>query len=323
MIRIPGYTDEEKVQICEKFLSPKCQDDNGLKEHPVAFTQEALGLIVSRYTREAGVRELERQINGICRKIAREVTRDMPGRQTIAPETVEELLGPPRFHREIAEEQDQVGIATGLAWTETGGDIIFVEVTGFKGSGNRDPLMTGSLGDVMRESAKAAISYLRHTGHSYGLEDEAIAATDLHIHVPAGAIPKDGPSAGITLVVALASFFMGVPVRREVAMTGEITLRGRVLPIGGVKEKLLAARRAGVREVILPAKNEASLRDLPDYVKEDMKIHFVGQVGEAIRIALATDVDASGCSPSFTEESVGGTFGHKQPTTEYAFTPRT
>jgi ATP-dependent Lon protease len=319
VIRIPGYTDEEKAEIGEVFLAPKCLDDNGLKDHPIKFTSEAIGQIVRSYTREAGVRDLERQINGVCRKIAREITQDLPTRGTVFPKTVEELLGPPRFHREIAEEEDQVGIATGLAWTETGGDIIFVEVTGFKGTGSKDPLMTGSLGDVMRESAKAAISYLRHTSHLYGVDEATISGTDLHIHVPAGAIPKDGPSAGITLVLALASFFMEVPVRREVAMTGEITLRGRVLPIGGVKEKLLAARRAGVREVILPAKNEPSLRDLPAYVMQDMKIHFVNQVEEAIRIALASDADAVGSSASFPEEPiVPPMFGGKR-SAEYAF----
>ncbi len=320
VIRIPGYTDEEKSAIGETFLAPKSLEDNGLGEYSVNFTDEAIGYVVRGYTREAGVRELERKINGICRKIAREITRDLPARELIEPDTVEELLGPPPFHRELAEEQDQVGIATGLAWTETGGDIIFVEVTGFKGGGNKDPIMTGSLGDVMRESARAAISYLRHSCRLYGIDETVIAATDLHIHVPAGAIPKDGPSAGITLVLALASFFMGVPVRRDVAMTGEITLSGRVLPIGGVKEKLLAARRAGVREVILPAKNEPSLRDLPDYVMRDMKIHFVSRVGEAIRVALVSEVEATRVAAAYEEDPVP-LFGGKQQ--EYVFkTPR-
>ena len=180
-----------------------------------------------------------------------------------------------------------MGIATGLAWTESGGDIIFIEVSGFKGG--KDLTLTGSLGDVMQESAKAALSYLKNTCHIYGIDETSLSQTDLHIHVPHGAIPKDGPSAGVTIAVALTSFFSGIPVRRDIAMTGEVTLRGRILPVGGVKEKLLAARRAGVREVILPEKNRSSLRDLPDYVQEEMVLHFVSDVGEAISIALTGD----------------------------------
>ncbi len=209
----------------------------------------------------------------------------------VTPEIVEELLGPPKYFFDLAEEEDKVGISTGLAWTENGGDIIFIEVAGFKG--NRELTMTGSLGDVMQESARAALSYMRNSCKVYGIDETLLSQTDLHIHVPAGGIPKDGPSAGITIAVALASFFTGIPVRRDVAMTGEVTLRGRVLPIGGVKEKLLAARRAGLREVILPKKNEPSLQDLPDYVKEGMAIHFVSEIGEAIQIALVSDPQTS------------------------------
>jgi len=287
VIRIAGYTDEEKEKIAELFLIPKAKEENGVAENPLRFTPEAIRLIIRAFTREAGVRNLEREIGAVCRKIAREITQDKPAREEITPEVVEELLGPPRFFYEIAEEGDLVGTATGLAWTEAGGDIIFIEVTGFKG--NKQLTMTGSLGDVMQESAKAALSYLRNTCTLYGIADETLSQSDLHIHVPAGGIPKDGPSAGITIAVALASFFTGIPVRRDVAMTGEVTLRGRVLPIGGVKEKLLAARRAGVKEVILPRKNRSSLRDLPDYVKDGMIIHFVEDVGEAIKIALVSE----------------------------------
>jgi ATP-dependent Lon protease len=236
------------------------------------------------------VRNLEREIGSICRKIAREITQSKPLRQEILPETVEEMLGPPKFFFDLAEEHDQVGIATGLAWTETGGDIIFVEVSGFKG--RKELTLTGCLGEVMQESARAALSYLRNTCEMYGLDEGLLAETELHIHVPQGAIPKDGPSAGITIAVALTSFFTGIPVRRTVAMTGELTLRGRVLPVGGIKEKLLAARRAGVQEVILPERNRPSLRDLPDYVKEEMTLHYVGDVGEAIRIALTSEPES-------------------------------
>jgi ATP-dependent Lon protease len=293
VIRIPGYTDEEKEKIAEMFLVPKTMSENGVEEYPISFSPDALRFLIRSYTREAGVRNLEREIGSICRKIAREITQELPPRPEVSPETVEELLGPPRYFFDLAEEEDQVGTATGLAWTENGGDIIFIEVTGFKGQ--KELTMTGSLGEVMQESAKAALSYLRHSCHLHGIDDELLSHTDLHIHVPAGAIPKDGPSAGITIAVALASFFTGIPVRRDVAMTGELTLRGRVLPIGGVKEKLLAARRAGVSDVILPKKNYSSLKDIPDYVLDGINLHFVSDVGEAIRIALASMPEA--CYP--------------------------
>jgi ATP-dependent Lon protease len=287
VIRIPGYTDEEKEAIADRFLVSKAREENGIRDYPIRITPEALRLTIRGYTREAGVRNLEREIGAIFRKLARDISMDLPVREEILPETVEELLGAPRFYFDLAEEEDQVGIATGLAWTEHGGDIIFVEVTGFRGQKNLT--MTGCLGEVMQESARAALSYLRNSCHIFGFDEQFLAESDLHIHVPAGAIPKDGPSAGITIAVALSSFFTGIPVRRDVAMTGEVTLRGRVLPIGGVKEKLLAARRAGVREVILPKRNESSLKDLPDYVREGMTLHFISDVGQAIRIALTRE----------------------------------
>jgi ATP-dependent Lon protease len=296
VIRIPGYTDEEKEKIAELFLIPKATDENGTKQYSTMFHPDAIRFLVRAFTREAGVRNLEREIGAVFRKIAREITQELPVRPEILPETIEELLGPPKYFFDLAEEEDQVGTATGLAWTENGGDIIFIEVTGFRG--HKELTMTGSLGEVMQESAKAALSYLRNTSHLLGINEQLLSETDLHIHVPAGAIPKDGPSAGITIAVALASFFTGIPVRRDVAMTGELTLRGRVLPIGGVKEKLLAARRAGVREVILPKKNEPNLLDLPDYAKEGMTIHFISDVGEAIRIALASPCDACFSGPA-------------------------
>lgn len=314
IIRIPGYTDEEKEKIAEFFLIPKATQENGIGEYPVSFTPEAVSFIIRGFTREAGVRNLEREIGAICRKIAREITQEKPLREEITPEIVEELLGPPKYYHELAEEGNQVGIATGLAWTECGGDIIFIEVTGFKGG--RELIMTGSLGDVMQESAKAALSYLRNTCSVYGIDEETLAQTDLHIHVPAGGIPKDGPSAGITIAVALASFFTGLPVRRDVAMTGELTLRGRVLPIGGVKEKLLAARRAQVREVILPGKNRSSLRDLPDYVRDGMILHFVDDVGEAIRIALASVPEPS-CYPLLINQPILPLFADQEKDGRY------
>jgi ATP-dependent Lon protease len=317
VIRIPGYTDEEKEKISEFFLINKAMEENGIREYPIQFSPEAIRLIVRAFTREAGVRNLEREIGSVCRKIAREITEEKPLREEIFPETVEELLGPAKYFFDLAEEEDQVGIATGLAWTESGGDIIFIEATGFKGQ--KELTMTGCLGDVMQESARAALSYLRNTCNLYGIEEQLLSQTDLHIHVPAGAIPKDGPSAGITIAVALASFFSGIPVRRDVAMTGELTLRGRVLPIGGVKEKLLAARRAGVREVILPKKNEAHLRDLPDYVKDGMTLHFISDVGDAIRIALSSELQTC-YSGVFTQQPILPLFPEARP--EYVLNAR-
>jgi len=317
VIRIPGYTDEEKEKISEFFLINKAMEENGIREYPIQFSPEAIRLIVRAFTREAGVRNLEREIGSVCRKIAREITEEKPLREEIFPETVEELLGPAKYFFDLAEEEDQVGIATGLAWTENGGDIIFIEATGFKGQ--KELTMTGCLGDVMQESARAALSYLRSTCNIYGIEEQLLSQTDLHIHVPAGAIPKDGPSAGITIAVALASFFSGIPVRRDVAMTGELTLRGRVLPIGGVKEKLLAARRAGVREVILPKKNEAHLRDLPDYVKDGMTLHFISEVGDAIRIALSSELQSC-YSGVFTQQPILPLFPEARP--EYVLNAR-
>ncbi len=300
VIRIPGYTDEEKEKIAELFLLPKAIQENGLKDYSPRFDTDAIRHVIRSFTREAGVRNLERELNAVCRKLAREVAQGKAVRDGVVSETVEELLGPPRYFFDIAAEEDQVGISTGLAWTQTGGDVIFVEVTGFRG--RKELTMTGSLGEVMQESARAAITYLRTTCNMHGIEASLLAETDLHIHVPAGAIPKDGPSAGVTIAVALASFFTGIPVRRDVAMTGELTLRGRVLPIGGVKEKLLAARRAGILEVIVPEKNQSSLRDLPDYLLNEMTIHLVSDVGQAIRVALAGDVEAQ-CPPWKAEDT--------------------
>ncbi len=322
VIRVRGYTDEEKLKIAEMFLIPKALEATGIKEQPIQFAADAIQGIIRGYTRESGVRQLERCIQAICRKIALEIAQEKPPCTNVTSATVEQLLGSPKYFFELAEEQDQVGIATGLAWTENGGDIIFVEVTGFRG--RKELTMTGCLGDVMQESAKAALSYLRNTCTRYGIPDTLLSKTDLHIHVPAGSIPKDGPSAGITIAVALASFFTGIPVKRHVAMTGEVTLRGRVLPIGGVKEKLLAARRAGVREVILPKKNRSNVKDLPDYVKNDLVIHLVSEVDEAIRLALIKEPKPD-CENQVPEQfslpfvsPVGGEFGDQCPSPNYA-----
>ncbi len=284
VITLSGYTEEEKEKIAFQFLIPKQIDENGLKEQGITFTTEAVCKIIREYTREAGLRNLEREIGSICRKIARSMAQGKAASKEVTPELVADLLGPRKFFVEIAEEIDRVGVATGLAWTESGGDIIFVEATKMKG--RRGLTLTGSLGDVMKESAQAAMSYMRTHAGDYGIPVDFINRYDIHIHVPAGAIPKDGPSAGVTMATAIASLMTDKPAKRDVAMTGEITLSGRVLPIGGVKEKVLAARRAGVKTVILPKKNEVNLEDIPDYIRKEMQFIFVKTIDEVIKQAL-------------------------------------
>ena len=284
VIYLSGYTEEEKEKIAFQFLIPKQTEENGLKDKGVTFSIEAVYKIIREYTKEAGLRNLEREIASICRKIARNMAQGKGVCCDVTPELVEEFLGPRKFFVEIAEESDKVGVATGLAWTEAGGDIIFVEASKMKG--RRGLTLTGSLGEVMKESAQAAMSYMRTHAKEYEISEDFFNRFDIHIHVPAGAIPKDGPSAGITMATAIASLLTDRPARRDVAMTGEITLSGRVLPIGGVKEKVLAARRAGVKTVILPKRNEANMEDVPDYVREEMKFIFVKTIDEVIKLAL-------------------------------------
>lgn len=284
VITLSGYTEEEKEKIAFQFLIPKQVEENGLKDKGVKFTTEAVYKIIREYTREAGLRNLEREIASICRKIARRIAQAKETCCDVTPETVEELLGPRKFFVEIAEEADKVGVATGLAWTEAGGDIIFIEATKMKG--RRGFTLTGSLGEVMKESAQAALSYIRTHASDYHISEDFFNKYDIHIHVPAGAIPKDGPSAGITMATAIASLLTDRPAKRDVAMTGEITLSGRVLPIGGVKEKVLAARRAGVKTVILPKRNEVNLDDIPKYIRTEMQFIFVNTIDEVIKLAL-------------------------------------
>ncbi|BBA69466.1 endopeptidase La [Geobacter sulfurreducens] len=284
VIRLSGYTDEEKEKIAVRYLIPKEVEENGLSATPPAFASAAIYKIIGDYTREAGVRNLQRNIASVCRKVAKEITQGKPLRETITPEVVEEFLGPRTFFNEVAAEQDRVGVVTGLAWTETGGDILFVEATRMKGK--RDLILTGSLGDVMKESARTALSYVRATCADWGIDEGAFEDTDIHIHVPAGAIPKDGPSAGLTMVTAIVSLLSGRPARRDVAMTGEISLTGRALAIGGLKEKVLAARRAGVKTVVAPSRNRENLEDIPDDVKNELTFIFVDDVHEAVAAAL-------------------------------------
>ena len=284
VLELPGYTEEEKVMIAKEFIIPKELAEHGLNADLLAFDDAALKLIVRSYTKEAGVRNMEREIAAVCRSVARDVAEGKTEKTSVAADDIHKLLGPIKFYSEIAERTKYSGVATGLAWTSTGGDIIFVEATKMPGKGNLS--LTGQLGDVMKESAQAALSYIRSKAHDFHIPEDFFEKQDLHIHVPQGAIPKDGPSAGITMMVALVSLLTDKSVRNDVAMTGEITLRGLVLPIGGVKEKVLAAKRAGIKSVMLPKMNEKDLEEVPETVKENMNFRFIERVDEGIEYCL-------------------------------------
>jgi ATP-dependent Lon protease len=294
MIQLSGYTHNEKLEIARGFLVPRQTDKHGLKKFNIEFSEDGLLLLIERYTREAGVRNLEREIASICRKLARKVLKDKIKRGgaviQVTPELVGELLGKPRYRSQKREDTPEVGASSGLAWTQVGGELLITEATLMRGKGA--VTLTGQLGDVMQESARAALSFVRSKADDLGIDPEDFATTDVHVHVPEGAIPKDGPSAGITIAVALVSAFTKVPVRVDVAMTGEITLRGQVLPVGGLKEKVLAAYRAGIHEVILPEENEKDLEEIPEDVNEKMRYHFVSHMDNVISNALVRDVDA-------------------------------
>ncbi len=284
VIRLAGYSSEEKLQIARNFIIRREIEENGLKDRELAFSDAALQKIINDYTREAGVRNLQRTVGSVCRKVAKEITQNKEPRTQITPETVAELLGPKKFYNEVAAENDRIGVVTGMAWTETGGDILFVEVTSMPGKA--ELILTGSLGDVMKESARAALSYIEAHSEEFGIKPDAFENRAIHIHVPSGAIPKDGPSAGVTMVTALVSLLTGKPARRNVAMTGEITLTGRVLAIGGLKEKVLAAHRAGVRTIVAPERNRDDLEDIPDNVRSELQFVFVSEAAEALAVAL-------------------------------------
>ena len=286
VIRLEGYTELEKLAIARRYLVPKERERAGLSSEEVRFDEAALRLLIRRYTRESGVRALEREIGSVCRKIAREVVRQgKENRRRITEKRIGKLLGKPHFKLEATEERDEVGLATGLAWTHTGGEILSTEVTLVPGQGKL--ILTGKLGDVMRESAQAATTYVRSRADLLGIDREFYSKVDIHVHVPDGAIPKDGPSAGITIATALVSSLTGIPVLRSVAMTGEITLRGRVLPIGGLKEKALAAHRVGVKKVLLPEDNLRDIDDIPKSVRSDLELKTVRTVDEVLVEALA------------------------------------
>ncbi len=285
VIRLPGYTEREKIEIAQRHLIPKQVKSHGLVPANVSYEELALQELVRRYTREAGVRNMEREMSTVLRKVARKVV--LHGKEysaTITPQNLSDYLGVPRYRTAQQEESHEIGLATGLAWTEVGGEILPIEVTLMPGKGALR--LTGKLGDVMQESAHAAMSFVRSRAEQFGIPRDFIRKLDVHIHVPEGAIPKDGPSAGITMCTALVSALTRVPVRRDVAMTGEITLRGKVLPIGGVKEKLLAAHRIGVTTAILPRENEKDLADVPKNVLEGIEVHLVDHVDQVLKLAL-------------------------------------
>ncbi len=284
VIQLPGYTQTEKVEIARRFLVPKQMENHGLKAKHVEVTQEALVELVQAYTHEAGVRNLERELASAMRKVARQVAEGRKRKTIIDVKKLNEYLGPPRFEYGELEAEDQTGSATGLVVTEVGGDVVAVEVT--KMEGKEDFILTGQLGDVMRESARAALSWIRSNAASLGITRETFETNTLHIHVPAGATPKDGPSAGVTMAVAMVSALTGIPVRKDVAMTGEITLRGRVLPIGGLKSKILAAHLAGAGMVILPKKNEKDLRDIPEEIRKQLKLVLADNMDQVLEAAL-------------------------------------
>lgn len=284
LIEFPGYILEEKIAIANQFLIPKQMEENSLDGEPILFQEEALKALVEGYTYEAGVRNLEREIGSVLRKIARMKSEGKTLPAEISPELVEELLGPAEFFPAVAEQNDEIGMATAIAWTENGGEIMPVEVLVMEGKGNLQ--MTGQIGEIMQESAQAALSYLKSKQEAFQIPADFFEDMDIHIHVPEGSIPKDGPSAGITLATALTSAVLAVPVRHDVAMTGEITLRGRVLPVGGVREKVLAANRSGIRTVLLPRKNEKDLREVPPQVLKKLQIVLVEHMDEVLAAAL-------------------------------------
>ncbi len=284
ILDLPGYMEEEKLQIALQHLVPKQVKEHALTEKQIAFTEGGIKKIIALYTREAGVRNLEREIASVCRKVARKIAEGKKKLYRITARNIESYLGPAKIFKDQLLKKDQVGVATGVAWTASGGEILFVEVTKMKGKGNLS--LTGSLGDVMKESAQAALSYARSHAEEFGVDIDFFAEHDFHIHIPEGAIPKDGPSAGITIATALLSVCTDMKVKRDVAMTGEITLRGNVLPIGGVKEKVLAAQRAGVRKMILPAPNKKDLIDIPQKVKKEMEFIFVEEIQDVFEQAL-------------------------------------
>jgi ATP-dependent Lon protease len=285
ILEIPGYTRREKLAIARQHLIPKQLEEHGITKEQLDITDKAVDVVIDAYTREAGVRTLERQVAGVIRGVAVKIAEgDTTPRKIDDEDTIREFLGAQKFASEVAERTEEPGVATGLAWTSVGGEILFIEATRMFGTGKLQ--LTGQLGDVMKESAQAALSYVRTNAEHYGIAKDFLEKSDIHIHIPAGGMPKDGPSAGVTMFTALVSMLTGIRVRHDVAMTGEITLRGRVLPIGGLKEKVLAAHRAGIKRVLVPERNKADLDEVPAEVKNDLEFVFVSKMDQVLEAAL-------------------------------------
>jgi ATP-dependent Lon protease len=284
ILELPGYTRDEKRNIARQFLVPKQLEEHGLKDTHIEVTDAAVAEVIDGYTREAGVRNLEREVGSIARGVAVKIAEGSKEKYVVKAEEVPEYLGPQKFMSEVAERTAEPGVATGLAWTPVGGDILFIEATKMPGMGSL--VLTGQLGDVMKESAQAALSFVRAKAKWLGIEENFLDKTDIHVHIPAGAIPKDGPSAGVTMFTALASMLTGKPIRNDVAMTGEITLRGNVLPVGGIKEKILAAHRAGIKRIIMPDRNQKDMVDVPEQAKNEMEFFYVKKIDELLPLAL-------------------------------------
>ena len=305
VIDIPGYTEEEKLGIAQKYLIPRQMNEHGITGKHIRVSETAIRHVISHYTREAGVRNLEREIANLMRKVAKKVAEGKAECHAIDQTNLNKFLGVAKFIPEAELEMDEIGVATGLAWTESGGDVLYIEATVMKGKGQLT--LTGHLGDVMKESAQAALSYVRSREKTLGINPDLFAKNDIHIHVPAGATPKDGPSAGITMATAIASALAQIPVRRDLAMTGEITLRGRVLPIGGLKEKILAAKRAKLSTVALPKRNKKDLEEIPKHILKGIELIFVDTVDDVIKAALrrAPSRKASAAAPTTPVKKAG------------------
>jgi ATP-dependent Lon protease len=284
VIEIPGYTDLEKLNIAKKYLIPKELENHGLKAEQLIIPDESLKDIINDYTRESGLRNLDREIATVCRKVAKKIAGGEAKKVTVKKEDLSEYLGPPKFYQELVDRVSKVGVVPGVAWTQTGGEILFIEAT--KMPGKKSLTLTGHLGEVMKESAQIALSYVRSSASKWNIPANFFDNFDIHLHVPAGSIPKDGPSAGITMATAIASLIIEKPVKPMLAMTGEMTLRGQVLPIGGLKEKALAAYRAGIKTLILPKQNEKDMEEIPEEIKKKVKFVFVDTVDEVLELAL-------------------------------------
>jgi ATP-dependent Lon protease len=284
VLTLSGYTMTEKLDIAKRYLVPRQREEHGLKAKDITIRDSAIKRIISSYTREAGLRNLEREIANVCRHIATELVKGKKKKASVTAADLHTILGPARFESEVRARTSPAGVAVGLAVTQAGGDILFIEATAMPG--NKSLILTGQLGDVMKESAQAAISYVRSHSAKLGLDDEYFNKHDIHIHIPAGATPKDGPSAGVTLATAVTSLVTGKPVRPDLAMTGEITLQGLAMPVGGIKEKILAAHRAGIKVVALPERNKNDLEDVPKSIRDEMTFHLVKRVDEILDIAF-------------------------------------